>query len=127
MVGGAVIVVGVARPAWAQADVFPPGVSDSLIERGRRVYVGPAKCASCHGDDARGTDVAPDLTDRRWRRGRGTFAEILDRIRSGVPRSQSRSGVPMPMGGWAEVSEGDLRAVAAYVWSLRRRSGREPP
>ncbi len=106
---------------------MPPGVTDSLIERGAVVYRGSARCDMCHGADARGTDDGPDLTDDKWLRGNGTFDEIVERVRYGVPRRDAKTDKPMPMRGWEPVSDDDVRAVAAYVWSLRRGSGPRSP
>jgi mono/diheme cytochrome c family protein len=36
----------------------------------------------------------------------------------GVPKEKSKSGIPMPPKGGGTLSEDDIKAVAAYVYSL---------
>ncbi len=119
---GIVAVVGAVglAPAGlrAQGAAEPRAFPDSVLARGREVFTGSANCRSCHGEEARGTEDGPDLTDDRWILGSGTYAEILERVRHGMPRRESSTGRVMPMGGWSAVSDDDLNAVAAYVWSL---------
>lgn len=105
---------------------FPQPVVDSLAARGRAIYQGfSAHCAVCHGDEGGGTEDGPDLTDRSWIRGTGTYEEILSMVRHGVSRRDAESGRPMPVGGWEPVDESAAAAVAVYVWTLSR--GRRRP
>jgi cbb3-type cytochrome c oxidase subunit III len=82
--------------------------------------VGGGTCTSCHGADAKGTTLAPDLTDATWLWGDGSYASILRVVREGVPAPKQHTGVMPPMGG-AQLTPAQLSAVAAYVWSLRSR------
>jgi len=78
---------------------------------------GGGTCEGCHGSNAKGTPLAPDLTSGKWLWGDGSLAAITRTIASGVPTPKNyRSAMP-PMGG-AELSHADLEAVAAYVWAL---------
>lgn len=107
--------------ARAQArDSLPPGVTAALIERGRAVFTGPGACFACHGMEARGA-LAPSLADTLWLHSDGSFDAIVAQVRKGVPASESKSGVVMPPLGGTQISEQDVRAVAAYVWSLSRK------
>jgi mono/diheme cytochrome c family protein len=75
----------------------------------------------CHGSDATGTPLGPDLTDGKWLWGDGSIQSIAATITQGVPNPKDyRSGMP-PMGG-AQLSPTDVLAVADYVWSLGHRN-----
>jgi mono/diheme cytochrome c family protein len=112
-------------PVGAQ-EPQPDGVSDSMIVRGRHVFNGPANCAGCHGARGEGTTDGPSLIDGKWRHGSGSFSDIVKQVVHGTPRRESKTGKPMPMRGWAPISDADVQAVAAYVWWLSRDRPREP-
>ena len=86
--------------------------------RGRRLFVGGGNCMSCHGRDARGTRLAPDLTDDRWLHADGSAASVRVVITNGVPRPREHPMAMPPMGG-AQLTERDIGDLAAYVVSLR--------
>ena len=76
-------------------------------------------CAACHGRDARGRANYPDLTDGDWIWGSGPEA-IEQTMRVGVNTEHPESRVgQMPAFGRDGMLERDqVRAVAAYVYSL---------
>lgn len=93
-----------------------------MLALGDSVYhgqAGGATCVGCHGSDAKGTPLAPDLTDRQWLWTDGSLRSIQQTIARGVPRPKQHTGVMPPMGG-AKLSEAQLHAVAAYVYALSR-------
>jgi mono/diheme cytochrome c family protein len=90
-----------------------------MVERGKQVFTGPGMCFACHGTAARG-GAGPNLTDTVWIHSRGEFEKIVATITAGVSSRESRSGMMMPPRGGSAISDADLRAVAAYVWSLSR-------
>ena len=95
---------------------IPPGSSAEQVAEGERVYKS-STCGGCHGADAKGSAVGPDLTSGSWLWGDGGLASISDTIAKGVPAPKKyRSPMP-PMGG-AQLSPADLSAVSAYVWSV---------
>ena len=117
------IVVGACAgvPAEAQQlDSLPEGVTPEVVAEGRALFHGVAVCAACHGQDGQGVDgLGPDLGDTTWVHSDGSLETIVEQIRTGVPSDQSTSGIAMPPMGGARLSDEQLRAVAAYVWSLR--------
>ncbi|NNG16006.1 MAG: cytochrome c [Gemmatimonadales bacterium] len=96
----------------------PPGVTDSAIAVGRALFHGTANCAGCHGVEGQGSEAAPALTDAVWLHGDGSYEMISKLVLHGVTRYESTEGKPMPMRGWAPISDDQVRAVAAYVWSI---------
>jgi cbb3-type cytochrome c oxidase subunit III len=96
-----------------------------MISLGDSIYhgqVGGATCAGCHGTDAKGTRLAPDLTDNQWIWGDGSLASITRTIREGVSAPKQHTGVMPPMGG-AQLTPAQLAAVGAYVHSLSHPGG----
>jgi mono/diheme cytochrome c family protein len=110
------------RLGGQQPDSLPAGVTPAAIAQGKKLFSGEGLCFSCHGPEAKGL-VGPDLTDGTWLMGKGTFDEIVARIVEGVPAGKSKSGVVMPPKGGARLKDEQVRAVAAYVWSLSRKPG----
>ena len=78
---------------------------------------GGGTCYVCHGQDAKGSGVGPNLTDGEWLNTDGTLAGITKTIESGVPPPK-QAPAPMPPMGGASLSPDQVKAVAAYVHSL---------
>lgn len=99
-------------------------VSRALVARGDSIFhgkVGGALCATCHGVGARGVKgMGPSLADGAWLHGDGSEQFLLTLIRAGVPRPKE-SPVVMPPFGGVPLNDEQLRAVAAYVRSLRAK------
>jgi mono/diheme cytochrome c family protein len=104
----------------------PPGATPAQVELGDRVFhgqVGGATCVRCHGSDAKGTPLGPDLTGGTWLWGDGSLPAITQTITNGVPNPKEYRAVMPPMRG-AQLSPSEVSAVAAYVWALGNRGGR---
>jgi len=99
-------------------------VTAALIARGREVFLGPGGCHRCHGPEAKG-DVGPNLTDAEWLHTKGSYLSIVGTVLSGVPAFRSRVRIEMPPRGGARLTDAEVYAVAAYVWSLGRKRNRE--
>jgi len=106
-------------PALAaqQAPALPEGVTTAMIEEGAKLFKGAALCAACHGASATG-GVGPSLVDTVWLHSKGTFDEIVRQVTTGVPQAQAKGGMMMPPRGGSTITDAQVRAVAAYVWSL---------
>jgi cbb3-type cytochrome c oxidase subunit III len=90
------------------------------VALGDRIFHGEASggtCSGCHGSDAKGTSVGPDLSRGTWLWGDGSRKAITETITKGVPSPKRYTGVMPPMGG-AQLSPSDVAAVAAYVWAI---------
>ncbi len=122
---GAVPAVAQSTPETATTPAAPPaagppaapGVTPELIAQGDKVYHGPGNCYACHGTNAQGA-VGPNLTDAEWIHSKGTLEEIAAQVTHGVPKEESKSGIPMPPKGGGTISDDEVKAVAAYVYSL---------
>jgi glucose/arabinose dehydrogenase/cytochrome c5 len=105
-----------AAPAPAGAAPVPPGATAEQVAKGGDLFRG-GTCSACHGPDAKGTALAPDLTSGTWMWSDGSLQGLKDTIQKGVAAPKKyRSAMP-PMGG-ADLSPDDLSAIAAYVWSV---------
>jgi mono/diheme cytochrome c family protein len=102
----------------------PNGATKEMVALGDRIYhgqVGGATCVGCHGAAGTGTTLGPNLTHTQWLWGDGSYRSIVKTITAGVPEpKQYRSPMP-PMGG-AQLTDDQVRAVAAYIWGLSHRA-----
>jgi glucose/arabinose dehydrogenase/mono/diheme cytochrome c family protein len=104
------------------------GATREMVALGERIYhgqVGGATCTGCHGTNAKGTPLGPDLTTSHWLWGDGSYPAIAKIITTGVPQpKQYRSAMP-PMGG-AQLTPDQVTALAAYIWGLSQRPPSSP-
>ena len=116
---------GIHPNAGAAALPVPPGASAAQVALGERIFHGQSgggTCAGCHGSDAKGTPLGPDLTSGKWLWGNGDLAALTRTITDGVAEPKEYRS-PMPPLGGAQLSPTDVTAVAAYVWALGHRRG----
>ncbi len=102
----------------------PPGVDPAEVVLGSRIFhgqVASAPCAGCHGTNAMGTPLGPDLTSGKWLWGDGSLPSIIQTITNGVPHPKNYRS-PMPAMGGAQLTPSQVSAVAAYVWALGHQS-----
>ncbi len=101
---------------WQRRFVGMVGVGDSIFNNG--------SCTQCHGDNGAGTERAPDLTDDEWVQSDGSLDAIFETIMWGVRRRDfadpNRRFQMNPAGGMS-LEWDEMRAAAAYVWSLSRQ------
>ena len=117
---------GIHPDAGAAAAALPvaKGATPAMVALGDRIYhgqVGGAACTGCHGSDATGSPLGPDLTGKTWLWSDGSYAGIGKTITDGVMHPK-RYRSPMPPKGGAELSPDQVSAVAAYIWGLSHRS-----
>ena len=100
--------------------VDPSGLSPQMLAAGDSIFHGQlagGTCFTCHGADAKGTTIGPDLTDRTWLNGDGTYQSIVNIVTLGVPTPKEFAAAMPPMGG-ASLTPDQVKAVAGYVYSL---------
>jgi mono/diheme cytochrome c family protein len=112
-----------ATPAKPEASA-PSGAAASyspeLVAKGDALFHASGNCYACHGSKGEGL-VGPNLTDAEWIHSKGSYDEIVAQINHGVPKEESKSGIPMPPKGGATLSDDDVKAIAAYVHSLSHK------
>jgi mono/diheme cytochrome c family protein len=93
----------------------PAGATPEMVAAGAQTF--STVCFACHGQDAKGTQLAPNLTDAEWINIDGTYDAIINVVKTGVATPKN-APAPMPAMGGASLDDAGVRAVAAYVWSL---------
>ena len=115
--------LGCPTPAGAAAGTAAcPEPTAALAAEGRKVFVGGGNCATCHGADAKGTPLAPNLVSHKWINIDGSYAAIAELVTAGVPHPKQHPA-PMPAMGGAQLTPDQVKAVAAYEWSLSHPQG----
>lgn len=113
-----------AEPSTPASGGAGGGGSADQIALGEKIFHGQeagGTCTACHGQDAKGTQIAPDLTDTQWLTGDGSLAFIEKTVTEGVPQPKQHPAPMPPMGG-ASLSPDQVKAVSAYVYSLSHKS-----
>jgi len=111
------------RPAVAAdaGTVTIESVAAAQDTAGKAIFTGKGICYACHGANAKGTPLAPDLTDGKWINIDGSLASIARVVKEGVPAPKEHPAPMPPMGG-AQLTDAEIQAVAQYVFSLNPRS-----
>ena len=102
----------------------PEGATAAIVALGDRIYHGQeggATCTGCHGANATGSPLGPNLTGKKWLWSDGSLAGIEKVITDGVPQPKEFRS-PMPPKGGAQLSKEQVSAVASYVWALSHRA-----
>ena len=102
-----------------QAQSLPEGVTDAMVQEGQQIFAGAGICAACHGPQATGL-IGPDLTDAEWLIGDGEYEQLVAQILKGVTAAEATNPLKaiMPPKGGGAITDAQVRAVAAYVWTL---------
>ncbi len=112
----AFVVAGLVAQGAAGQEATP-----AMLALGDSIFhgkVGAALCYVCHGPAGKGvTGLGPNLTDKEWLNGDGSVAFIEKTVETGVPKPK-KAPAPMPPKGGGQLNESQVKAVAAYVYSL---------
>jgi mono/diheme cytochrome c family protein len=103
----------------AQQAQLPEGVTAKMVEEGKQIFHGPGLCLTCHGENGQGTPIAPTLADDKWLHIDGSYDAIVKLITTGVPQPKEAMVPMLPKAG-SEITADQIKAVAAYVWTLSR-------
>jgi cbb3-type cytochrome c oxidase subunit III len=104
----------------AAQDAAPAAVTPEAIAKGDTIFHKSGLCYACHGSNAQGA-VGPNLTDAEWIHGDGSYDMIVSTVTKGVPKEESKTGIPMPPKGGSSITDDEVKAVAAYVYSLSHK------
>lgn len=102
---------------------LPEGATSQMAALGDSIFHGQAGgglCFTCHGMDAKGTALAPSLLPHKWITGDGSYAFIQKRVTEGMPNPTPPYPGPMLPKGGAQLTPDQIKAVAAYVYSISR-------
>jgi mono/diheme cytochrome c family protein len=104
------------------APALPAGVTPQLIAQGDSLFAARS-CARCHGAAGVGGQNGPSLVAGAWLHGGRDYTNLVRIITNGMPRDSvkdaTRRFAMNPRGGGQTLLTDDqIRAVAAYVWSI---------
>jgi len=105
--------------AAQSTDSLPPGVTAAMVAKGKKIFGGAGLCLACHGPKGEGA-LGPNLTDTTWLHHDGSFSALVKQITEGIDEKVSKTGQVMPPRGGSSLNDEDVKAVAAYVWTLSR-------
>lgn len=109
---------GTADTGAATGGQLPEGVTQEMVAAGQQIFTGAGGCQACHGPDASGTPLAPNLRDNEWLNISGrNYEEIVNIIKSGVDPARQHPA-PMPPRGGSNITDEQVNQVAAYIMSL---------
>ena len=107
---------------------LPPGMSIADIVRGDSIYHGKGTCFVCHGIDGEGRPAAGDALTVALNWAQPNWPSIDSLINNGIPQPLTRSPIQMPpRGGRSDLTDSEVRAVAAYVWAISQTRGEPWP
>jgi cbb3-type cytochrome c oxidase subunit III len=115
----ALVFVASTATAQVKQESTPTGVTEKTIAEGEALFKGAGICFTCHGQDAKGVPgLGANLTDDEWTQADGTYESIIETITKGATSS---TGAVMPPRGGPSLTDEQVNAVAAYVWSLSHK------
>lgn len=98
---------------------LPDGVTAAMVAEGKTVFEGTGICSSCHGPAGEGIpNLGASLTDDEWLHSEGDYQGVVQTVMTGVTADKSSSGVPMPARAGTNITDSQVNAVSAYVWTL---------
>jgi cytochrome c5 len=107
---------------------LPAGMSIADIVRGDSIYHGKGTCFVCHGVEGEGRPAAGDALTVGLNWAQPNWQSIDSLINNGIPQPLTRSPIQMPpRGGRSDLSDTEVRAVAAYVWAISQTRGEPWP
>lgn len=98
-------------------------VTAEEVSMGKQIFSGKGNCMTCHGPDATGTSLAPNLTDDEWlwttaaAEPQALKDELIAQIHQGVPQPK-QFPAPMPAMGGGQLTDQEVQALAAYILTL---------
>jgi mono/diheme cytochrome c family protein len=106
------------QPAAPDVEL-PTGVTQDMVAAGETVFGSTGNCFTCHGMGGTGSPIGPPLNDAEWMHIDGSYEAIMQIVRAGVPQPQQYPA-PMPAMGGAQLTDDQIRDLAAYVYTLSR-------
>jgi tetratricopeptide (TPR) repeat protein len=115
-----------AASAQEAAEAVPDSVTAARVLAGSELFNG-GSCVACHAAAGRGIGQrAPDLSDIEWLHSMGDFDGIFQTIFWGVPKDRMKAVTPRPFEmhprGGMNIDREQMKALAAYVWTVSRPS-----
>ena len=107
----------------APAAKLPATVTTAMITLGDSIF-NNGSCQRCHGKGGIGAANAPAFKAIKWQHGNGSYEGIVNTIVAGVPATEIKDpSHKFPMGargGRMPLTDDQIKAVAAYVFTISR-------
>lgn len=111
----------------------PPEATAENIAEGGRIFNNTV-CQTCHGSRGAGSNRGPALNDKTWLHGDGSYAQIVAIIKDGFSLAdildQTYRQMMPPRGRdprtAKELTDAEVKQVAAYVWSISHDMPKPP-
>jgi len=102
-----------------QAESLPEGVTAEMVAQGKEIFAGAGLCYVCHGGDGTGMPgLGANLIDDEWTQSDGSYEGIVGSVMDGVDASAATTGTAMPPKGGSGITDDQVKAVAAFVFTL---------
>ena len=125
LVAVGVLVMAAAVPATDSAvpQALPDGVTEAMVEEGRTLFASDALCFTCHATGEGVPNLGPNLTDDTWLNIEDptSYDQFVELINTGVPMPKEHM-IPMVPRAGSPINDEQVRAVAAFVWTLANGS-----
>jgi len=99
----------------------PAETADADADVGAALYA--ANCASCHGDDLRGTDRGPSHLSQVYEEGHHSDEAFRGAVEAGSVAHHWNFGDMAPVRG---LTEAEVAAIIAFIRSVQEAEGFEP-
>jgi mono/diheme cytochrome c family protein len=112
-----------APAGTTKSAALPAGVTPEMIDAGSTIF-NTRSCKNCHAVNGVGGARGPDLTDDKWIHIDGSYAAIVNLVTTGFTKAEQvdpKYQFSMNPRGGVNLTDAEIRAVAAYVWSLSHR------
>jgi mono/diheme cytochrome c family protein len=117
------LTTGACHRAKPAAPSGTAGLDARVIAQGDSIFAA-ISCSRCHGAKGVGGGNGPSLVDGPWLHIAGTVEEIAQVITTGITvaqiKGEGRTRAMNPRGGPANLTDEQVRAVAAYVYTISR-------
>lgn len=112
----------------AQLPTLPKGMTIETIVQGDSIFHGKGNCFACHGVEGEGAPAAGDALTVSLSYAQPEWQSIDSLIDAGIPQVLTRSPIQMPpRGGKSNLSDDEVKRVAAYVWAIAQTRGEPWP
>ena len=120
-----VVVMAAAVPTTESGapQALPDGVTAEMVEEGRTLFASAALCYTCHATGEGVPNLGPNLTDDTWLNIEDptSYDQFVELINTGVPAPKEHM-IPMVPRAGSPIDDEQVRAVAAFVWTLANGS-----
>lgn len=112
----------------AQLPPLLKGMTIEMLRQGDSLFHGRAGCFACHGTEGQGLPSAGPAITARLVYAQVDWARIDSVITMGIPNGVSAAPIAMPpRGARSDLTDGEVRRIAAYVWAISQVRGEPWP